>query len=212
MSQLKPRLSFRIAVLLIALVALVGNDAPRASFHTQEMDRVLEIERYPNEPLELVNLRIGSTSVKDRIRQKFKDQGSKWAIDRVTFKEQDDWYKRLTITVRNKSDKPIYGLQANLFFKPLGYPMLFSLALERSRELRPDPLEPGAEIDLSVSQDVLNRTLANIKERGVDLTNAELSFSLDSVVFSDEVQWYRGKLLQPDPTTPGKWVPFQSTP
>lgn len=58
------------------------------------------------------------------------------------------------------------------------------------------------------NQSVLDNTLADLKNRGTDASLAVVSFSLDSVRFSDELQWYRGKLLRPDSATPGKWVPI----
>jgi hypothetical protein len=192
-------------VLALAVVVWVGNKS--SPVQTQELDRVLEIERYPNEPLQLVRLRIGAQSVKERIKQKFKDDKSKWAIDSVKFREQDDWVKRLSITFRNASDKPIYGIQGLLFFKPVGFPMLFSLHLSHAKELRREPLQPGAEIELSVDQNSLNQTLENAKNHGADLRGAALSFSLDTVIFSDELRWSRGFLVRPDSAVPNKWVP-----
>jgi hypothetical protein len=207
MTHFKSPLWVTVIVLVLALAALTGNEASRALVQTQEADRMLEIERYPDEPLQLVNLRIGTQSVKDRIKQKIKDNKSKWGIDSVKFNEKDDWFNRVSITMRNTSDKPVYGLQAYLFFKPVGFPMIFSLALTGSKELRRDPLPPGAEIELSVNQGLLNHTLTDVNYRGANLSHAVVSFSLDTVIFSDELRWYRGKLLRPDSAMPGKWVP-----
>jgi hypothetical protein len=99
-----------MAVLTLALVTLLGNEGSTASVQTQEADKVLEIERYPNEPFELVRVRIGGQNVRDRLKTKFKDNKSKFGIDSVKFKEKDDWYKRISITLRNTSDKPVYGV------------------------------------------------------------------------------------------------------
>ena len=194
-------------MLTLALVVWVGNESSQASLQTQDADRVLEIERYPNEPLELVHVRIGPQNVKDRIKTKLKDIKSKFGIDSVKFNEKDDWFKRLSITLRNRSDKPVYGVEGFLFFKPVGFQMIFSMPLTASKELRHEPLEPGAEIELTVTQGMLNHTLEDMKFRGTDVSNAVISFSLDAVIYSDELQWYRGKLLRPDSATPGKWVP-----
>lgn len=75
-----------------------------------------------------------------------------------------------------------------------------------ARDLRHDPLQAGAEIQLSVNPSLLNHTLADVKDRGADVNRAVVSFSLDAVIFSDELQWYRGKLLRPNSATPGKWI------
>ena len=208
MTQLKSPLWVTLAVVALAFTVWIGNETSRTSpVPAQEADKVLEIERYPNEPLELVNLRIGPQSVKDRIRQKFKDRATEWGTDRVTFKENNDWFKRVSITLRNTSDKPVFGVQGFLYLKPLGFPMIFSLPLTASKELRHEPLLPGAEVELTVTPGMLNHTLEDIKYRGAQVSTAEVSFSLDAVVFSEESQWYRGKFVRPDSVVPGKWVP-----
>ena len=206
MTQSKAYGVVNVAILLLAFTAWSGNEA--ISVRAQEPDRVLEIERYPGEPLQLVNLRIGTRSVTDHIRQKFKDPRSKWGTDSVAFKENDDWVKRVSITMRNTSDKPIYGVNGILLFKPIGFPMLFGLELTRSKSLHENPLQPGDEIELTVNPANLNNTLESLKEKGAEVSGAGVSFSLDTVWFSKDLQWYRGKLLHPDPAVPGKWVPI----
>jgi hypothetical protein len=209
MTQFKTHLWVTVAVLFLALAVWIGNEGSRAgSTQLQDSEKTLEIERYPDEPLQLVSLRIGVQSVKDRIKPKFKDNISKWGTDSVKFNEKEDWYKRVSITLRNTSDKPVYGVEGFLFFKPLGFPMIFSLPLTGSKELRHEPLEPGAELELFVNQSLLNHTLSDLKYRGTDASSAVVSFSLDTVIFSDELQWYRGKLLRPDSAVPGRWVPI----
>ena len=206
MTYLKSPLWVTVAVVVLALAVWFAIEGSHAAVQTQETYKVLEIERYPNEPLELVKLNIGTQSVKNRVKPKFNDSKSKWGIDSVKFNEKDDWYKHVSITLRNTSDKPVYGLHAYLFFKPDGFPISFSMPLT-SKELWNDPLAPGDEIELSVNQGSLNQTLADVKNRGTDVSNAVVSFSLDRVIFSRELHWYRGKLLHPDPTTPGLWIP-----
>lgn len=206
MKQLKPLLSVTVPVLVFVLAVWGANEGSHAAVQTQETDKVLEIERYPNEPLELVKLNIGPQSVKSLIKQKYKDKYSKWGLDNVKFKEKDDWYKRVSVTLRNTSDKPVYRLHAYLFFQPAGYPMSFSVRLT-SRDLYRNPLAPGGEIEMTVNQGTLNQMFADAENRGANMSQAAVSFSLDSVVFSDELKWHRGKMLHPDSATPGKWVP-----
>jgi len=204
MTKLKSHLWVTVAVVLLAFTAGIGS---AVTVYAQEPDKVLEIERYPDEPLQLVNLRIGTQSVKEHIKQKFKDPRSKWGIDSVKFEENDDWVKRVSITLRNTSDKPVYGVNGYLFFKPLGFPMSFSVALTSSKALYQTPLQPGEEIELTVTPEMLNQTLENVKNHGAEVSSAVVSFSLDKVSFSKDLQWYRGKLVHPDSAVPGKWVP-----
>ncbi len=163
MTHLKSRLWVTLSVFAFALVVGIG------PVQAQELDRTLEIERYPDEPLQLVSLRIGTQSLKENIKQKSTDPQSKWGIDSVKFNEKDDWVKRLSITLRNASDKPIHGLTGMLFFKPLAIRKMFGLQLTFSKQLRQEPLQPGAEIELWVNESALDRTLSDAKSQGADL-------------------------------------------
>ena len=205
MTNFKSPVWLIVSALVLAVTVWVGNESKPVQ--AQELDRVLEIERYPNEPLQLVSLKIGTQSVKENIKTKFKNNQSKWAIETVNFEEEGDWVKRLSITLRNASDKPIYGMLSTLILKPLGYPMMFSLHLTHGKALGAEPLQPGAEIQLFVEQKSLDRTLESAKKQGADLRGAVASFSVDMVVFSDELRWYRGNMVRPDPDVPNKWIP-----
>ena len=61
--------------------------------------------------------------------------------------------------------------------------MIFSMQLTASKELRHEPLEPGDEIELTVTPGMLNHTLEDMKSRGTDVSIAVVSFSLDMVKF-----------------------------
>lgn len=199
MAHLRTQLWIMMFVLVLVVVPA----------QVQELDRTLEIERYPDEPLQVVSLKIGTQSVKENIKQKSRDPQSKWGMDAVNFNEQDDWVRRLSVTLRNASDKPVYGLLGQVLFKPLGYPSMFGLQLTPSKPLHQEPLQPGAEIELYVDEKKWNRTMEIVKEQGADLRGAVISFSLDSVSFSEKLRWYRGNMLQPDSEVPNKWVPVK---
>jgi hypothetical protein len=170
-------------------------------------EKTLEIQRYPNEPMELVDLRISGQPVKDRIALKRKFPGSGWSLDSVTFTDDDDWFKRISVTFRNVSDKPIRGVSAQLLFDPPGEGSLYGIPLTALRNLGQSPLQPREEVELVMSDIHLDTMLQNMKSGGVDPNQSKVSFSLDGAGYTKELQWYRGNLLQPDPTTPNKWIP-----
>ena len=73
MTQFKSHLWVTVAVLLLAFSVWIGNEASRPRpVLAQELDRALEIERYPDEPVQLVDLRIGTQSVKSHIKRSSK--------------------------------------------------------------------------------------------------------------------------------------------
>ena len=172
----------------------------------QDTEKSLDIERYPNEPLELVDLKVGEQPVKDKIMAKFKrgDEG----LDSVKFKEKEGWFKRVSARLRNVSGKPIIGLRAFLYFKPAGSQTLFSLPLTRSRQVKGGALEPGAEIDLTVSDQLWNLTASMLKQQGLDANQSSVTLSVESVQFDDNLQWHRGLLLRRDPNEPNRWNPI----
>ena len=194
-------MNWRINVGVTAVLMLVSAGV----FATGE--KTLTIERYPNEPLQLVDLRVSGQSVKDRIATKRRFEPGGWSLDTVSFPETDDWYRRILLAFRNVSDKPILGVQGSLFFKPTTEKMLYSVQLTRSRNLHTNPLQPGEEVELTVSDVDLDRTLNIFKEKGIDPSTCEISVSLDMVFYSETLRWYRGKLVHPDPTVPNKWIP-----
>lgn len=209
MSHLKSHLlvTFTVIVLVLALAALPGTEASRVSVKTtQDTDKVLDIERYPDEPLELVDLNIGIQSVKNRIRVKSRNPNNRWGRDTVKFKEKNDWFKNVQVRLRNVSGRPIYGLAAVIHFQSSNPDVLLRMLLTRTRNLEREPLQPGEEIEVQVDQDLLNRTRAQAQRLGLDLDSLSISFSLDSARFSQTLMWYRGNLVKRDPRDPDKWT------
>jgi len=51
MTYLKPYLSLTVVVLVLVLAVWVANEGSHAAVQPQETDKVLEIEKYPNEPV-----------------------------------------------------------------------------------------------------------------------------------------------------------------
>lgn len=206
MTHLKSSLSVTVIVVVLALALWNGNDANLALVRTQEADKVLEIERYPDEPLEIVDINIGARSVKDRIKIKTRNPISRWGRDTVEFKEKNGWFRNIQIRLRNISGRPITGFAAAVHFESSKPEMLFRMLLARTRDLERQPLQPGEEIEVQTDQGVLNRTRARAQRLGLDLDSLPLSFSIDSAVFSDTLMWYRGALVKRDSRDPDKWT------
>ncbi len=102
---------------LAILITLFVSPVALAFQATQETDKSLSIERYSDEPLDLVELKIGSQSLKDRIATTFRRENGA-GVDTVSFRERQGWFRQLEIRLRNVTSKPIYGVSARLFFRP----------------------------------------------------------------------------------------------
>jgi len=203
MSPPRKQILFAAAIIVVIgfffySLANIRNPSPQGN------EQSLDIERHGNEPLELVDLQVSGKSIKNGIKVKFRmgDDGR----DKAEFKDRADWFKHIRIRMRNKSGRIIVGLQAYLYFKPLGSPILFSVSLRGSKQLEHTRLNPGDEIEMITDDGSLDRAVNRIKEHGGDPNLAEVTFSVEIVGFSDGLQWHKGHNLRVDPDRPNRWV------
>lgn len=172
----------------------------------QGVNKSLDIERYPNEPLELVELKVGDQSVKNTISVKRRKDGE--GLDNAKFLETSGWFTRVQVRLRNVSSKDIIGLRAYLYLEPPASKTLFRVPLTTPNQLQSQPLSPGAEIDLIVSDQSWRQTESILTQPGADANLAAVTLSLDIVVFTDGLQWNRGHLVRRDPSNPNRWIPI----
>lgn len=187
-----------ISILFVTLLAFVATGfafdpiGHAAKSSDQVVEKSLDIERYPDEPLELVDLKVGDQSVKNKIG--VKRRRDREGLDEVKFHETDEWFKRVRIRLRNVSGRPIIGLRVYLYFEPPLTKTLFRVQLTNPRQLQSEPLEPGAEIDLVVEDKSWRQTEGILNQYGANANLAAVTLSMDIVAFSDGSQWYRGSL------------------
>ena len=160
----------------------------------------LNIERYGDEPLQLIGLKIGSQSIADKIAHDAHLNSA--GIDTITFKEHDGWFRNLEFRLRNISGKPIYGVRSHLFFRPSETKTVYSLPLAAFTQSGQGVLEPGGEITLTVTEQAWTLTAEILKYYDVDPDKTVVSFGVDAVQFSDNEQWTKGRMLRHTPTSP----------
>jgi hypothetical protein len=114
------RLGILTIVFLVGTGLLVGTIGHARRSRAQDADKSLDIERYPNEPLSLVELKVSDQSVKSKIATKLRsgDEG----LDNVKFKDQTDWFKRVSIRLRNTSGPTHYRRRGVSLFQSRGCP------------------------------------------------------------------------------------------
>lgn len=194
-----------VALLVLVIPAMLSmNSIVVALTPTQVADKSLDIERYSDEPLELIEIKIRHQPIKDKVARKSWNNGV--GLDTVTFKEQDGWFRYLHVKLRNVSGKPIYGVRAHLFFKPPHTKTLFSLPLAGSTQLGQGILEPGADITLMVTEQAWSLTSDILKHYDMNPDQVPVSFGVDVVRFSDDLQWSKGQMLRRDPASPNRWI------
>lgn len=208
MTHINLRLWLTTLAVFVALAALIGGgESGRAGAPPHDMEKVLEIERYPNEPFELVDINVGTQSVKHTLKSKPPLPGSDWWVDVVTFRENSGWFRHLKIRLRNVSGKPIYGVTANFLFASTKEKMLYGMQLTATRPLGLQALQPNEEIELAISARVLDDTIQRIQQAGLDIDSLPASVSVDSARFSETTMWNRGSMLERDSENPDKWIP-----
>jgi len=204
----------RLFITLIALFAvgfMFASSKVASKRVSQEPEKSLDIERHLNEPLELVDLKVSEQSVKGKIQVKRRRRNGE-GFDTVKFQDKDEWYRRVKVRVRNISDKPVLKITAYLYIKPPTGTPLYSIELTPSRQLNPEALQPGGEVELTVTDQSWNRTSEILNQYGVDANLSELFFSVDIVGFNNGTLWFRGNLVRPDPNDPMREIPVDKKP
>jgi hypothetical protein len=213
------RMLFALLVLALALALLFKAASPvgaglafnsiarSPASQSQDDEKSLSIERYANEPLELVDLKIRENSVKNNIKSKVKDSHNKTVLEDVKFKETDDWFKNVKVRLRNVSGRPIYGLKASLYFRPGEARMMFEMALtpKELRNLFQQPLQPGDEIDLNINEASFNKGMRYLIQYGVDASQCSVILAVDTAYFSNDFGWSQGAFIRRNPNNPKNW-------
>lgn len=204
---------FTISAAILILVGLTLYStafSPRSL--AQRSKKSLDIRRHADEPLEWLDITVGSQSLKQKVKVKSRvPHNAAEGLDTVDFDGEDDWLKKLKFKVRNISNKTILGVSASLYFNPGDAHRMFSATLVGpSGPLEGAVLEPGAQIDVLVDEGSLNRTIMRLRAYGADPGEATVSLAIDMVAFDDGIMWRKGRLIKKDPANPNRWIPAQS--
>jgi hypothetical protein len=187
-------LVFAIAVALLIRGAASSLSAGVAPVVAQDGEKSLDINRYPNEPLEIVDLKVGQLSIKSKVKPKVKIPGSLDSLDNVKFQDVDDWFKKLKVRLRNVSAGPIYGLAVDLYFKPSDYKVFYGVPVTISphRDLRAHPIKPGEEVEIQVTDELFNPIIARLIQDGFDPNKMRVGLVVNWVLLDNDVAWQRG--------------------
>jgi hypothetical protein len=207
--MMNQRVSLLMAIFMV--LVLLGPIFYSIGF-AQNAKKSLDIRRHADEPLELMELKVGEQSLKAKIKNKFRNRDDKKeGLDTVEFEGREDWLKRIAFALRNVSGKRITGLAAYLYLRPKDSRILFSVTLTRARgELESAALDPGETIEVIMDAASLDQAMMRLRAYGADPNEATVSLSVEMVAFSDGVMWNRGKFVRRDPANPNRKVPVNS--
>lgn len=176
----------------------------------QRSEQSLLIERHRNEPLELIDVKIGDRSVKSKIKPKWRsgDDG----YDEATFAAAEDWPKDIRIRLKNVSGKPLSGFQMYIYLKPPAGQRLFGVDLKGpgTTRLEHTALAPDQEIEAEVDGDSWDRAIIRLAQYGGELVTAEVRLSIGLVGFAPGLYWNNGSMVRLDPNNPNRYIPVET--
>ena len=195
------------AVALALLIKGAASSTVAGNLGAQDGEKSLDIARYANEPVELVDLKIRNNSIKDKIKSKLNGNGNQARMDNVKFKENSDWFKDVKLRLRNISGRPVYGLAVSLIFIDQNLQMGFKVPIKESpvKDLPRHPLQPGEQIDLAVDDARAAQILSYMRQNGVDANQVSVQLSVEGVSFGDDFGWRQGVLMRRNPLDPKRW-------
>lgn len=164
-------------------------------------ERTLKYKAWQNEPLKVSHIKI---------------KGAHALFDQKIVAD-DDWFRGLSVSVKNTSDKTITFIDLMLIFPPAE-----GSALPTSDHLlyghyppppgetgtpHPDqpPLKPGDEATLVLTDYEGTRQL--LDATGKPKSIKEIEVRIGELVFEGEVKWSAGQLFRRDPNDPNSWLP-----
>ena len=184
----------------------------------QSDEKVIERYERPGEPFEFGNLRVRKNEID--LRQKF----SVKSLAYRSGSEPEDWLADLEFSLRNKMDKQITFILAQLQFPETegsGPKMVYSLHVgipptpsESDLRLgRPLALAPGNRLIVTLSSEELKQLKQFLAVRNFKLGGLnKVVIRIVSILFEDGIKWEMDYYYKPNPSTPGGYERFNHGP
>lgn len=198
----------RLSLLLVSSLVFVTSIYFQASSgqEGEEQDRIIEVPSFSNEPVKISELRAKGRKV--RVGEKFKDS--------------HDWFKGLTIKIRNTSDKPVKYVSVLVSFPrpkeqkeagqlPFGEQLTYGFSPVDTRAAAgssPTPsIPPGESIELVLSEKLFDEYTSVLKRLAFPDAIKRIELTLQEVGFEDGLLWSGGEFWRRDPNNYDKYVP-----
>jgi hypothetical protein len=172
----------------------------------EEQDRIIEVPVFSNEPVKISGLKAKGRGV--RAGEKFKDS--------------NDWFKGLTIKIRNTSDKPVKYVSVLVSFPrpkeqkeagrlPFGEQLTYGFSPVDTKaaagsSLTPS-IPPGESIELVLSEKHFDEYTSVLKRLAFPDAIKRIELTLQEVGFEDGLLWSGGEFWRRDPNNRDNYVP-----
>jgi hypothetical protein len=135
----------------------------------------------------------------------------------------EDWFKGLTVTVRNAAEQPITHISLKLLFpRPKGQEGELDFLERLDYGESPIPSEdgrvpvnsaraimPGESVDIQLSDEVYDSLRALLKESKFPPSIKKIKVDVAMLGFSDGTIWIAGKRYELDKNNPGRLTPLE---
>lgn len=161
--------------------------------------KVIKKKPFRNEPVEITELK-----VKDK----------KVDFD-AEFESDDDWFRGLTIRLKNSSQKRIKHLEVDMYFPEMdvnGSPLSLTLSFgnipndsssSSEASTREAPVSPSEVIALTLSDNNYENLKKLATRRGALISTIRIN--IGTVIFEDDTAWRNGFMHRRDPGNPKRW-------
>lgn len=206
----RKRQNFFVALAFIA--ALLLTPPPKAYLQNNEAnrheDRLVEKDEGFKPPVEITAIKSKAGVIKPGMK----------------FSSDEDWIQGLTISVRNKSEKPITHISLRILFpRPEGQQDLLDFVDSLNYGESPMPyedgrvplnpakaIEPGESVELKLSDEDYSALKTLLKDSGFTSIN-RVKVGVKALGFSDGTLWMAGRTYTLDRDSPGKLIPVKKT-
>lgn len=180
--------------LLFVITITILSVTPMQAEGVQQFESRLEKRTYANEPLKIVDLRVGSKELQ------FDED----------FLGDTDWITKVEVKLKNTSTLQITHLQINLQLpqgkeSALSVPFAIAGSPTHLPEVQPTfQLNPGDTLILKFN----SKFLQKLKEKAAQIGHRELNrliLSIERVVFSDNTLWQYGYIHRRNSNNPLQW-------
>ncbi|OLE51949.1 MAG: hypothetical protein AUG51_20355 [Acidobacteria bacterium 13_1_20CM_3_53_8] len=193
----------RFCIILICLVVVGVSLRASSSYSAQVQDRIVEHTPFPHEPIQIVGASVSGKHF--RLNER---------ID-----EDENWLKKLAITVKNVSPKTIIFINMYYDFpetKATGNIMAFPITYGRNPQAAINSGEakrllPGEAADLTLTDEQYAKLKEFLERRHPISTIKRASMRLTDVYFDDGTIWSNGSFYRIDPNNPHKLIPIENT-
>jgi hypothetical protein len=186
-------------VLIAGLVIWIASSS---IIFAQTESRTINFVKARNEPLEITKLKASGKEVK--FNQPFTGGGT-------------DWFRDLSVTVKNVSNQTISSIDIRLVFyssEAGGIPLLdhlwygcnpLSSNKSNTSKCREQPLQPNESVTLFLKDYESTRTY--LTKTGKPQNINQFDLMIGYVIFADKIMWDGGETFKQDPNNSNRWLP-----